>query len=177
MRCTLFNRSWLLYSCLPAKMHIMIYKCFCFKPKPEKIIMRIVQFLIARYPVAGFFLSLQTWFSDFLFKRRNVNCCARSVNIYAWTVFASLNRILQTDQLPSDAESLLSLKPNIFFKSRKIDKLKDPRSWLELLYIISCFTRLHWSQETATTPFYTRHFSVIWFVISWGQLAGCLYHV
>ena len=61
--------------------------------------MRTEQFLIARYPVAGvlvFRFSLQ--------KERNVNCCARSVNIYTWTVFASLNRILQTDQLPSDAE-------------------------------------------------------------------------
>ena len=46
----------------------------------------------------------------------------------------------------------------------------------------SCFISFRVSQDCTGVKKrqqlpYTRHFSVIWFVISWGQLAGCLYHV
>ena len=65
-------------------------------------------------------------------EKRNINCCALSVNIYTWTVFASLNRIANWSVIEWCWEPA-SITQRIFSISSNRGKLinwRKARSWV-----------------------------------------------
>ena len=104
-------------------------------------------------------------------EKRNINCCALSVNIYTWTVFASLNRIANWSVIEWcwEPASITHRIFSISWNQGKLINWRKARSWPVLFYhFVFHEIALEWSQQGAP---HTKDFSVIWFWMSGGLLA------